>query len=145
MSCPCSQDTGPVLCQSGAKRDALTVTRAIMCAGCPHKVSIKSPFADAGNCGLSGNPTESHILYATPCPAGRHPNKHNIVTITVSTHGAPYWIRVRLLLTRAISLSGFRNTPGCGCIVRLKRRVRQLRTPRLWGPFLRKVAAYYTA
>lgn len=137
MTCGCSGQTGPIVCRNGTSRDELTVTRAVMCATCPYRVSTGSQFSDGGNCGISGNIMDVHVLHGVPCPQGRHPNKHGLVTLTmghvkVTTHHAPYWLRVWLLLTGGIRLSGFRKLPGCGCIVRAKRRWRQLFKPRLW-------------
>ena len=140
MTCGCGQTKGTIACRNGAKRDGQTVTRAVICAACPN-MRQTGEHADAGVCSRSGYAVDEHTVYGLPCPEWRHPDARGFVytPITIGrintrivTHGAPMW--QRLLLWKDGKISTFRPPmiPGCGCIVRLKRRWRQVRRLRLW-------------
>jgi hypothetical protein len=114
----------------------LVVTRAIMCATCPD-FERRGKRHDDGVCAITGHRSDRHILTGAHCPRGRHPNRHGLVTVTIAghavvTHHSPMWSRLWLLSRGGMTLRGFFRVPGCGCIVRLKRRARQALDLDLW-------------
>ncbi len=135
MTCACGQISDGVACSRGVVHP-LVVTRAIMCATCPD-FERRGDRHDDGVCTLSGLRSDRHVLGQIACPIGRHPNRHGLVTVTIAgravvTHHAPMWLRLWLLARGGITLKGFAKVPGCGCVVRLKRRVRQALDVDLW-------------
>lgn len=135
MTCGCGKIENGVACSRGIAHP-MVVTRAIMCATCPD-FERRGKRADDGVCTITGYKSDRHTLGGAHCPRGRHPNRYGIVRVTlagreVATHHAPMWLRVWLVLRGGMTFRGFFSVPGCGCIVRLKRRWRQVRRPRLW-------------
>jgi hypothetical protein len=132
MSCGCSTTSGVIACRNGAKRDAQTVTRAVVCAACPN-MKQTGEHADSGICTRSGQAIDEHTVYGLPCPEGRHPDRKGVCTVPITigrlqlrrrTHGAPMWQRLELWSQGKISTVRAPKVPGCGCDVQLKHAVR---------------------
>lgn len=100
--------------------DIHTRERAALCSVCPHSTGRLS----AWSCRLGGDWVD-----ADRCPKGRHPLDDGTVHWAgILWYGVPYPVRLWTWWrgSRRIRVSEW---PGCGCVVRLKMWISQLR----WG------------